>query len=587
MPLKLTKFMFFKNTPLTDFVNTIHFDSDSERDDFFLRGYHYQTIGKDTAQFNFIRDRSILTVSAENYFDWVGVNYCTFFSDFDNRRYYAFITDIKYDNSSVRLTLVIDVVMTFTQGHILETMENLIIQRQHLSFKDYEKYLQIIRTNNDILQSTTKSYVHNSMHEFRSPFVVFQSSVDLTSDFGNKDKPNVVTSDGGVFDNMVSPVNVYACNVTRFKGLMEILKEYSWIGQNIQLIMVVPLEFLDDSELEDVSLKEPHSYTIKKFKDGGYSKEGLLKGISYTIEKLANIFTVDIKQEKHLMRDGYFTLEMYSWDGQSVLLNPAFLDDKTGLQMYTKSVYGYQNELRIFPLNYQTSEQEKDYSKLDDVTIYKGTFLNNAFIFSDFTRLPILIDNAQLAQAKSANTRELSESKLLSNRIKDTFSDKTNIQDKFYNAASVLSDLSPSGILGKMTDEYEFYRTQKAEFADMALNTPTITEQTKGNAFQLANDLFGITLKISAPEKNELDKIRRYYKALGYELNLNGEKLSNVHSMSVCNYIQFTGNFYLPNVPIEYINMLRPLFENGIRFWHNDGTPYPTQNPILNNKMIA
>lgn len=587
MALKTTKFMFFKNTPLTDFVNTIHFDTIEERDAFFLYGNHYPTMNTEQREFNFLRDRSTVTVSADNYFDWVGVNYCTFFSGFDNRRYYAFVVDVKYDNSSVRLTLVIDVVMTFTQGKTLETIDNLIIQREHLSRSDYKKFLPIIRTNSDIIESTTKRYVFNDLKRFASPFVVFQSAVDLSADFGSEKKPKVVTSDGGVFDDLVSPVNLYALELNRFRGLMEILKEYSWIAQNISLVMVVPLEFLEADMLEDVSLKDPHSYTIKKFKDGGHSDEKTLNELHYPIAKLLEFYGINGVDEKHLLRDGYCTLEMYSWDGQSVLLNPAFLNDDTGLHLHAKAVYGYQNELRIFPLNYQTSDDEEDFEKSGKKLIYKGTFLNNAFVFNEFTQLPLLIDNFQLGKARNANQRELAESKLVTNRIKDTFTDKTSIQDKFYNAASVLSDLTPKGILGKMTDEYEFYRSQKAQFADMQLNTPTITAQTKGNAFQLANDIFGITLKLSAPTSEEWDKIRRYYQALGYELNLNGERLSNVHSMSVCNYIQFTGNFVLPYVPIEYISMLKPLFENGVRFWHNDGSPNPMQNPILNNKIIA
>lgn len=48
--MELTSFTFFKNTPLIDFQNTIHFDSNSERDDFFLNGNHYETLPLDDIQ---------------------------------------------------------------------------------------------------------------------------------------------------------------------------------------------------------------------------------------------------------------------------------------------------------------------------------------------------------------------------------------------------------------------------------------------------------------------------------------------------------------------------------------------------------
>ena len=56
--MKLTNFRFFKNTPLIDFQNTIHFKSNSERDTFFLEGGHYAELEIQDVNFNYIRDKS-------------------------------------------------------------------------------------------------------------------------------------------------------------------------------------------------------------------------------------------------------------------------------------------------------------------------------------------------------------------------------------------------------------------------------------------------------------------------------------------------------------------------------------------------
>ena len=58
--MKQTQFRFFKNTPLIDFQNTIHFKSNQERDAFFLEGNHYPELPLQTMDFNFIRDRSVV-----------------------------------------------------------------------------------------------------------------------------------------------------------------------------------------------------------------------------------------------------------------------------------------------------------------------------------------------------------------------------------------------------------------------------------------------------------------------------------------------------------------------------------------------
>src|SRR5699024_12721921 len=90
--MKLTKFRFFKNTPLIDFQNTIHFSSNSERDDFFLNGSHYPELSIQTQDFNFIRHRSSLIIDVL-YSQMAGVNICNFKSDFESTSYYAYVID--------------------------------------------------------------------------------------------------------------------------------------------------------------------------------------------------------------------------------------------------------------------------------------------------------------------------------------------------------------------------------------------------------------------------------------------------------------------------------------------------------------
>ena len=75
--MKQTNFRFFKNTPLIDFQNTIHFKSNAERDTFFLEGNHYSELQVQDIDFNFIRDKSTIDLPV-SYDDMRGVNYCTF-----------------------------------------------------------------------------------------------------------------------------------------------------------------------------------------------------------------------------------------------------------------------------------------------------------------------------------------------------------------------------------------------------------------------------------------------------------------------------------------------------------------------------
>ena len=78
--MKQTVIELFKNTPLIDFQNTIHFKSNNERDTFF--NDKYETI-RFTNPFNWIRDKSTIKTSLA-YESMQGVNYCRFKSEFDN-----------------------------------------------------------------------------------------------------------------------------------------------------------------------------------------------------------------------------------------------------------------------------------------------------------------------------------------------------------------------------------------------------------------------------------------------------------------------------------------------------------------------
>lgn len=580
----LTDFRFFKNTPMNDFQNTIHFKSNHERDDYFLNGKHFEEIHI-TKPFNFIRDRLELRIP-HPYRYCGGLNYCTFKSQISNEQMYAFVMSYEYLNEeTTKITLVFDPVMTYTQGKVLNTLSNINVVREHLSEPDYKRYLPKLRTNDDILKTTTKSYVFQQIERFQNYVTVFTSSADLSADFGTVEKPKLKTSNGSVYDKLVSPVNLYVIPYQSFNSMMKVLSEYPWIAQNLKTILMIPDTFINISDLEDVKTHTVGLSGLKTFKKDGMSKNFTLNKLKYSIDDLCKKYNLNPRTEKHLLRSEYTTLELYSWDGQQVLLDTAFLDDKTGLEIKGMTSIGYYNQVSLFPINYKTSDYEKDEKSGTETTAYRGSFLNNAIIFNSFNEIPTLIDNYNLNLANNSNKRELAESKLITNRVQNLSNPKGELKSRFYDAASMVGNISPTNLFGKFTDEYEFYRTQKAEFADMSLATPTITSQSNSNSFQIANDIYGITAKLSAPSDAELNLIRKYYHMFGYQIDENATQLSDIECMTVCNYVQVKGNYMIPDVDVYLMEQMKALLENGVRFWHNDGSHNPMKQNIMNNSI--
>src|SRR5699024_2135944 len=155
--MKLTDYTLYKNTPLTDFTNTILFDNNNQRDEYF--NTHFDKIMFEGIRFNFIRDRGVIRVSTP-YHLIAGVNYCKFTSDFEpDQTFYAYVVDYKYINDrTTEISLLIDGIMTFCQGDTLSRFRNLSVTRKHLTRSEYNNRLRELKNNDDVLKTHTKRY---------------------------------------------------------------------------------------------------------------------------------------------------------------------------------------------------------------------------------------------------------------------------------------------------------------------------------------------------------------------------------------------------------------------------------------------
>lgn len=584
MAYKTTKFVFFYNTPFTDYQNTVHFSSNAERDDYFLNGNHFSAYDYSSTPFNFIRDRSQVRVRM-SWQDAQGINYCTFKSDFENRRYYAFVNAIEYLNDeTIQLTLVIDTIMTYTQGDTLERLNNVNVLRQHLPRSSYEYMLPTLRNNDDVLKASNKYYVANFLEQFGSNYVLFQSSADLSKDFGSKKEPNLDSSKGITYDYITSPVNLYVMTYNDFNNFMDKMSKYAWITQNFQKIQLIPEKFIDSNDLVNVKTKEDIK-GLKTLKDGSTSNQWTLNDLTVSFNRLQEFIGVSQDELRHLVRNEYVTIELYSWNGDALLIDAGKVRTDTGLKFRTKSIIGYHNEVRVYPVDYNSGDVEQPIKATNGQTLIDtGSFLNTAITFDSFAEVPILIDNGILGQSQQANRVKNAESKLITNRMNNVATG-SDPKSKFYDTASIISNISPTQLFSKFNDEYDFYKDQQAEYKDLALQPPTTTSSEMGNAFQIANSINGLTMKIGVPSVADVETIAKYYYMFGYEINDPYTQIEPIDSMTVCNYLRISGTYTIPGIDATLIDQMKALLESGVRFWHNDGSNNPMQQNIQANKF--
>ena len=584
MAYKTTEFVFFYNTPFTDYQNTVHFSSNAERDNYFLNGNHFSAYDYSSTPFNFIRDRSQIRVMM-TWEEAQGINYCTFKSDFENRRYYAFVNAIEYINDkNIQLTLVIDTIMTYTQGDTLERLNNVNVLRQHLPRSSYEYMLPTLRNNDDVLKASNKYYVANFLEQFGSNYVLFQSSADLSKEFGSKKEPNLDSSKGITYDYITSPVNLYVMTYNDFNTFMDKMSKFPWITQNFQKIQLIPEKFINSNDLVNVKTKEDIK-GLKTLKDGATSNQWTLNDLTVSFDRLQEFIGVSQDELRHLVRNEYVTIELYSWNGDALLIDAGKVRTDTGLKFRTRSIIGYHNEVRVYPVDYNSGDVEQPIKATNGQTLIDtGSFLNTAITFDSFAEVPILIDNGILGQSQQANRVKNAESKLITNRMNNVATG-SDPKSKFYDTASIISNISPTQLFSKFNDEYDFYKDQQAEYKDLALQPPSTTSSEMGNAFQIANSINGLTMKIGVPSVADVETIAKYYYMFGYEINDPYTQIEPIDSMTVCNYLRINGSYTIPGIDTTLVDQMKALLESGVRFWHNDGSNNPMQQNIQQNKF--
>ena len=580
--MKLTEIQLFKNTPFTDLVNTIHFSSDGERDRFFDE--HYEKMSFEN-KFDMVKDRLVIQAPIAP-IQTYGVNYARFRSEYDsNKWYYCFVTNCEYVNDRVmNIYLMVDTVMTFLQGDFTPFLCNVQILRQSLSNSSFNQYKDYLLTNSDVLRFP-KRYRYQALQGWREQCVVFTSSVSLTSDFGTEDDPKLKTSSGQSYDCVVSPVDLYLCSSQNvFSNIMEVLSDYPWIIQNINNVAIVPADMVDNTDFETFhSDKTPalNQVGFYQLKQNGKTKTQKLEKVSASLSDInERLFGGDVPP--FIKREEYGNITLTDWSGQTVSYNPAFLPSD-GLQVYGQSTFGYHNEIRVFADRYQSDNE----NSIDG--LWRGAYTMNGLIFSQFDDIPVLVDNYKLSYAQSAHQRALANSKTLSGRINQITSPNTSVKDKLFNAVSLTTSMyskSPLGVatnaVGIMSNEYEYYRQQKAELEDKAISAPTVSSQNNSQAFNIAKGIYGVTVKYASISPSDIQQIIKYHALFGFEFK-QVVPVEKVDSCKKCNFLQCTGNFSLKNVPSIFTPQLKATLENGVRFWKNNGSENPFKQSLFDN----
>ena len=493
--MKLSRFELFKNTQFTDMQNSLHFNSNSDRDSWFDSQFSGNNCIDFSTRFNFRYDKGTIKVPIVMN-DLQGFNYCRFVDGFDNKTYYAFIVKTSYVNdNTTQLDIVIDVVMTFTQGAVLENLENVEVIRQHLPIAELSKREEFLRNNNDIIETSTmmftnpKPFTSDNQNgvSFLNVMYIIQSAVKLSGSFGTENKPKMQTAKGGTYDQITSAINLYLVTAGELDSLLDKLADYPWISQNIKTIIKVPKMFFNLSELRKVSCKGVDLYVL----DNGATSE-LELPFDLTKPKIKEVLGLK-SYEDYLVRDSIINMYLTDYRGNQLNFETSKIKDRNTIK--ATCVFGAFNEIDVYSVEYGERDTNQN---------TQGFYRDNQMSITTFDHVPVMINNYTLNKANTAYSRQLENSKTISGRAKAVTNPNSSVKDRLFNAVSVYSNVFSGGLtsapakgMGLFSDEYEYYRSQRAQMNQWKISPPTVSEGSYSNATLSKRGDWGIWLKVS------------------------------------------------------------------------------------------
>lgn len=332
---------------------------------------------------------------------------------------------------TTQLTLQLDVIQTYQFGVCLG---NMFVERGHMGvsnavFKNgvqnlqgqyLRKYLNVpegLDVGDSYVMANHEWYPLTDASTFDIGKIIIISSADLAADPGTIDSPNLNVADGQNADGIPSGCNVYSMTLSKFKAVLNAMKQKSWVAQCIQSVSTFPARLL--SAGTDVQLFGNSGITmqflgetdtlelpLKTYATTGNIYQQLSNGVPDGYHDLYKAYTYP-----------YSVIELTAYNGNSVFVKPELVYGNTLALTVIGCAVAPFARIGVFPTNYgQAFEggQPVNYNQYtwhgfdgSDHTgvIPSGDFLDSCLWLADFPQFSIVNSNYITYLASTAHTR--------------------------------------------------------------------------------------------------------------------------------------------------------------------------------------
>ena len=552
-------------------------------------------------------------VSAESikldiaYDDLLDVNYMMFKNDsVPGKWFYAFITDYEFISQNV-------VFQTYLFDFSFQTT---YVEREHTKRFD-EDGLPIVNTLDEGLNYGSDYKIVNAYHVEQASNIVWAI---IVSKVALENIPNFQYG-GSVLSGVSTPLYFYGVplnlngtqptvngqSVDSISALFSLFTTNSdFVGSIVSMYYTAYIPFpvtYTNNNLQvsaGINIVNIASFKACKFNASGWGT------INKTI--LGSVYLDFPKyEESKLYMYPYSICEITNQKGEVFTLKMENLNvpngqgGKRSLTLKILSSIGVSPKTAIIPMYY-----------LNNTNIYDYIDLSYGIIDNDVSDIPIVDDYTASYIQGNRNTINTTNKYALdnakrgvsqnnaNNRLQNAITTRQQDWNNLEGLGNMLSNafgLNVGGIISSGLSMTKAYDLMEAQRASMNLNNafanqnlminaeqqigltqakledinnvpPTISNLGNNSLFNLGNGISGCFVVFKTIREEYVTQLTNYFKMFGYKVNK--MEIPNLKSRKYYNYIKTVDANIVGDVPNNYLNTLKGIFDKGITIWHTD-----------------
>lgn len=570
-----------------------------------------------------------------NYNDLLDVNYLIFKNDsVKNKWFFAFITDYEFVSASTtKITYQLDVFQTYLFDY---KFQSTYVEREHTKrFND--DGTPVINTLDEGL-AYGSDYITTNIKQYEQLegiiWAIIVSKVDLRSvpnkNYGGSNVSNIPTPlyyYGVPISANGNNIGNFSINGTKVSTIQDIWNLFTtnsdFVGSIVSMYYTSYVPFVVTKE-SDVSIRvdnragnliEFAGLTVLKF-------TGIKWGtLSPTI--FENIYEQFPKyEESKLFMYPYSLIEITNFKGETFTLKMENMSKVLGfenkLDLVILSSLGISPKTAIIPRNYLNNTIFTD-NNMDIINSLDYGIIDNDVsdipIVDDYTASYIQANKNSIATTNKYaldNARRGVTQNNATNRLNNAIIDRQQDYRETDAGVSAISSILQGNIGGALSSGYSMVKATdmaEASRASMNLNNqfanenlkinaeqaigltqakledinnipPTISNMGNNSLFSYGNNYRGVYVVCKTIRNEYAEQLTNYFKMFGYKVNK--LEVPNTKSRKSYNYIKTVDANIVGNIPNNYLNTLKGIFDHGLTIWHTDDIG----NYNLNNEEV-